>query len=140
MSPRPAARRPARGGLPRAGLPVPPGYVVLAEAFGQMMAAVDPSGSLPRSVAAMAAEDVPGIARAAAGARERITACPLPAEVAAQITAAYESLSAGAPDVPVAVRSSATMEDSAVASFAGLQDTYLAVRGAAAVLDAVRRC
>ena len=40
----------------------------------------------------------------------------------------------------VAVRSSATMEDSPTASFAGLQDTYLAVRGAAAVLDAVRRC
>jgi pyruvate,water dikinase len=142
-----SADKPAAGGkaaglgeLARAGLPVPPGYVVLAEAFGQMMAAVDPSGSVPRSVAAMAAEDVPGIARAAAGVRERITACPLPAEVAAQVTAAYESLCAGRPDVPVAVRSSATMEDSAAASFAGLQDTYLAVRGAAAVLDAVRRC
>ena len=40
----------------------------------------------------------------------------------------------------VAVRSSATVEDSAAASFAGLQDTYLGVSGAAPVLDHVRRC
>jgi pyruvate,water dikinase len=42
--------------------------------------------------------------------------------------------------VDVAVRSSATVEDSAEASFAGLQDTYLGVSGAVAVLDHVRRC
>jgi pyruvate,water dikinase len=38
------------------------------------------------------------------------------------------------------VRSSATVEDSTEASFAGLQDTYLGISGAAAVLDHVRRC
>ena len=38
------------------------------------------------------------------------------------------------------MRSSATVEDSADASFAGLQDTYLGISGAAAVLDHVRRC
>ena len=43
-------------------------------------------------------------------------------------------------DVPVAVRSSATAEDLAYASFAGQQDTYLNVVGAEALLDAVRRC
>jgi pyruvate, water dikinase len=41
---------------------------------------------------------------------------------------------------PVAVRSSAVGEDSAEATFAGMQDTYLWVRGAEAVADAVRRC
>jgi pyruvate,water dikinase len=43
-------------------------------------------------------------------------------------------------DVPVAVRSSATSEDSPDASFAGEHDTYLWVRGAEDVIDAVRRC
>ena len=43
-------------------------------------------------------------------------------------------------DEPVAVRSSATAEDLAYASFAGQQDTYLNVVGSAALLDAVRRC
>lgn len=42
--------------------------------------------------------------------------------------------------VPVAVRSSATAEDTADASFAGQQDTYLGVRGIEQVLDAVHRC
>jgi len=136
------------GELIRAGMPVPPGYVVLGEAFGQAMAAVDPAGALLRSVAGLGASDAAGIARVAAGVRERIRCWPVPEEVAAQITVAHESLCSGsgsgsgfgAAAVPVAVRSSATMEDSAAASFAGLQDTYLAVRGTAAVLDAVRRC
>ena len=44
------------------------------------------------------------------------------------------------PSPDVAVRSSATIEDSAEASFAGLQDTYLGVAGAASVLEHVRRC
>jgi pyruvate, water dikinase len=128
------------GELIRAGIPVPPGYVVTTLAFGQMLAAVDPSGSLVGSVASLSASDVPAIARVAAGARSRIVATAPPPEVAAQVTQAYEELSAGGPGVPVAVRSSATMEDSAGASFAGLQDTFLAVRGAAGVLDAVRKC
>jgi pyruvate, water dikinase len=117
------------GGLIRAGIPVPAGFVVVADAFS-----LDPS--VLRSVADVAADDVSAIARVAAQVRAQITALPVPADVAAQITEAYRALDAG----PVAVRSSATMEDSAGASFAGLQDTYLAVRGAAAVLDAVRRC
>jgi pyruvate,water dikinase len=54
----------------------------------------------------------------------------------AEIIAAYEQLGAGA----VAVRSSTTLEDGADASFAGQQDTYLNVVGAAQVVDAVRRC
>jgi len=60
----------------------------------------------------------------------------LPPEVAAEIAPACAALGDG----PVAVRSSATLEDSAEASFAGLQDTYLAVRGTGAVLDRVRAC
>ncbi len=83
------------------------------------------------------ADGLEAIARVAAGVRARITAAPLPPPVAAAIEAGYAALGPG-PDV--AVRSSATMEDSAAASFAGLQDTYLGVCGASCVLDHVRRC
>jgi phosphoenolpyruvate synthase/pyruvate phosphate dikinase len=138
-----AADRPLAGGkaaalgeLARAGLPVPGGYVVTTAAFGRAMAALDPSDGLVRSVQDLAAGDVEAIARVAADVRARICAAPLPPEVAAQIVAAHEELGAAA----VAVRSSATMEDTAEASFAGLQDSYLAVRGASDVLDSVRRC
>ncbi len=44
------------------------------------------------------------------------------------------------PDVAVAVRSSATAEDTASASFAGMNETYLNTRGADAVVEAVKRC
>lgn len=53
------------------------------------------------------------------------------------IAARYDALGE---DVPVAVRSSALGEDSAEATFAGLQDTYLWVRRIDAVCDAVTRC
>jgi pyruvate,water dikinase len=60
----------------------------------------------------------------------------MPAELAAVIVTAFNGLGARS----VAVRSSATAEDLPEMSFAGQQDTYLNVRGADAVLDAVKRC
>jgi phosphohistidine swiveling domain-containing protein len=58
------------------------------------------------------------------------------AVLAGRITEAYRQLGSG----PVAVRSSATAEDGAVASFAGQQETILGVRGEEAVLEAIGRC
>jgi pyruvate,water dikinase len=78
--------------------------------------------------------------------RSRIVGTPLPARLRDEIADAYRALrhpagqAAPAGDVPVAVRSSATGEDSGSASFAGLQDTYLWVTGADAVAEHVRRC
>jgi pyruvate,water dikinase len=119
------------------GIPVPPGYVVTAEAFDLAMAALDPSFALRGAIERLPAGDVASIAQLAGGTRAEIMAADLPADLAAEIAAAYGSLGSA---VPVAVRSSATMEDSAEASFAGLQDSYLGVGGADGVLDAVRRC
>ena len=55
---------------------------------------------------------------------------------------AYRELCArsGKADADVAVRSSATAEDLPDASFAGQQETFLNIRGDAALLDACRRC
>jgi phosphohistidine swiveling domain-containing protein len=58
------------------------------------------------------------------------------AELCREIEAAYQRLGAGL----VAIRSSATGEDSDAASFAGLQETILGVEGPTAVIDAVERC
>jgi len=60
----------------------------------------------------------------------------LDAALRGDVAAAYRQLGGG----PVAVRSSATLEDGAVASFAGLQETYLGIEGEAALADAVERC
>ncbi|MGH3154266.1 MAG: PEP/pyruvate-binding domain-containing protein, partial [Streptosporangiaceae bacterium] len=131
------------GELARAGIPVPRGYVVTAAAFARAMAVVGGADALVRSVENLAPEDSESVGRVAAELRALITAVPVPVPVASAVLAAYGELcgagAAGAAGA-VAVRSSATLEDSAEASFAGLQDTYLGVRGADGVLDAVRRC
>ncbi|MBC3191543.1 phosphoenolpyruvate synthase [Pseudonocardia sp. C8] len=73
----------------------------------------------------------------AAVAGDALRAVTVAEEIAREVRAAYAALG---PDVPVAVRSSATAEDLPTASFAGQQDTYLNVVGPGALLDAVRRC
>jgi pyruvate,water dikinase len=66
----------------------------------------------------------------------------LPPVLADAISDAYRALSSrcGGADTAVAVRSSALDEDGPAASFAGQHETYLNVRGAGAVIDAVHRC
>jgi pyruvate, water dikinase len=128
------------GELARAGVAVPPGFAVTTGAFTVAMTAIDADGALRAGIEGLPAGDVAEIARVAARFRALVAGAPLPAEVATAIEAGYTALAGGdgAPDV--AVRSSATVEDSAEASFAGLQDTYLGVSGAGAVLEHVRRC
>lgn len=141
------ADRPIVGGkgaslaeLTRAGIRVPPGFVVTTGAFEESLTTIDPAASIRRSIAALDADDLSAISRAAGDVRERIRAASLPASLQQSIAAALDRLTKGA-DVPaVAVRSSATGEDSAEASFAGLQHTALWVRGIDAVLAAVRDC
>lgn len=126
--------------LARAGVAVPPGFAVTTEAFAAAMTAIDPSGTHRAGIEAADAADLAGVAAVAARFRALVTAAPLPGEVAAAIEAGYAALGGPGGDADVAVRSSATVEDSPEASFAGLQDTYLGVTGASSVLDHVRRC
>jgi pyruvate,water dikinase len=124
------------GELIAAGIAVPPGFAVSVGTFESVMSKVDPGGERRAGIEALDPGDLTAIAAVAGRLREAIRAVALPGSVAAAITSAYRDLGEPA----VAVRSSATMEDSAAASFAGLQDTYLSVQGSDAVLDAVRRC
>ncbi|NUT73225.1 PEP/pyruvate-binding domain-containing protein [Pseudarthrobacter sp. C4D7] len=132
------------GELLSAGLPVPDGFCLSTAAYRKATGA--PDALLPAlagvyaTLAAMPPDAVgnpANVAEPAATARTAILAAPLPAAVARAVEQAYTALG---PDVPVAVRSSATAEDLPFASFAGQQDTYLNVVGVPAVLDAVRRC
>ncbi|WP_258804676.1 PEP/pyruvate-binding domain-containing protein [Pseudarthrobacter sp. NS4] len=130
------------GELMSAGLPVPDGFCLTTEAYRQVTGA--PRNVLPALAGVHAAlkpaSGVPGpsaLADLAARARNAILTAPIPAGIAAAVEEAYRSLG---PDVPVAVRSSATAEDLPFASFAGQQDTYLNVVGVGSVLEAVRKC
>jgi pyruvate, water dikinase len=131
------------GELCRAGLPVPAGFVVTAQAFERALHAADPAGEFGREIGRLSGSDNDAIARVTAEIRGRIAAAPVPDDVRRAVASSYRGLAtadAAGADPAVAVRSSATSEDTATASFAGLQDTYLWVRGGEALLDHVRRC
>ena len=126
------------GELLRAGIRVPDGFVVTTAAFRSAVSALD----LGSRVTALDPTDASAVAAACAGLRAVVESAPLPGDVVEAVESAYAELcaEAGNERLPVAVRSSATSEDSADASFAGLQDTYLWVRGAGSVLEQIRRC
>ena len=137
--------RPAVGGkggslgeLTRAGIAVPPGFVVRTEAFEQFIVALDAAEPVRAPVEALDPDHLEQVQAVTAAIRARIVQAPLPAAVEAAIRAAYAAL-AGAGE-PVAVRSSATTEDAEDASFAGLQDTYLWVIGEDQVVAQTRNC
>ncbi len=127
------------GELMRAGIAVPPGFVVRTGAFDEFIAALERDAPLRAVIEALPADDLPSLTRGCAAIRARVEAAPLPAALREEIAAAWLQLCGGTPQ-PVAVRSSATTEDAEDASFAGLQDTYLWVTGLEQVLDGIRRC
>ncbi len=126
------------GGLVQAGLPVPPGFVLNTAAYADFVAAnhlgagIQELAALPPLAAPQDYED------ASKRIRALFTGGTLPAVIAAELDGAYRLLGNG--DAAVAVRSSATAEDLASASFAGQQDTYLNVRGPEALAAAVIDC
>lgn len=118
-----------------AGLPVPPGFVVTTAAFDAARA--DVRHEIATALTDLDTTDTEALEETAARIRALVEGAPLPAAVETAIRDGYAALG---DDVPVAVRSSATAEDSADTSFAGQQDTYLWVVGADAVVAHVRRC
>ena len=114
-------------------LPVPGGFCVKTDAY--RLVVQERLDDLMDKLAG--ATDSGGVAAAAEEARRRVLALEPPGALRTAINDHYKALG---DDKAVAVRSSATAEDLAYASFAGQQDTYLNVVGSAAVLDAVRRC
>ena len=124
------------GELTSIGVPVPPGFVVTAPAYFQFL---DSAGIRPqagRLLSGLDVNDSAALERAAAELRGLISGAEMPADIAAETAAAYRAMSEGL----VAVRSSATAEDLADASFAGQQDTYLNIEGAEEVVRAVQKC
>jgi rifampicin phosphotransferase len=122
------------GELTRAGFPVPPGFVVVTEAYRAYIA----EHQLADKIAALAAptDDPAGYDDASAQIRALFSREASDA-LRTEIVEGYATLGE---DVPVAVRSSATAEDLPEASFAGQQDTYLNVCGLEDLLVAVRDC
>ncbi len=125
------------GALLRAGFPVPGGFCVTVDAYRAHLGAHGIRERIRACLERMDASDPASIAREAAAIRALVEEASVPPPVAEAVERAYERL---APGGAVAVRSSATFEDLPEASFAGQQDTFLDVVGAASVAERVRAC
>ena len=127
--------------LDKKGVRVPPGFATTADAYWRYVEANGLRRVIADSLAALEAGHAP-LAEVGATIRREFLRGTWPKDIAEAIQAAYRELCrrAGKTDADVAVRSSATAEDLPDASFAGQQETYLNIRGEAALLDACRRC
>lgn len=133
------------GEMTRAGLPVPSGYCVTADAYREFTAHVHVD--IARLLNETRMDDADDVENKTAQLRALLIAQPMPQAIAEQILDAYAKLQnqvdrskESSPAFPVAVRSSATAEDLPDASFAGQQDTYLNIRGEDELLEHVKKC
>jgi pyruvate, water dikinase len=130
------------GELIAAGIPVPPGFAVSTSAFRTFVDEAGLAGMIAAELVRASPDDVDAVGAASQAISQAMRSAPVPAAVRDEVVLRYAELAdeAGGAEPPVAVRSSALGEDSQDATFAGQQETYLWVRGAERVCDAVRDC
>jgi pyruvate, water dikinase len=128
------------GELLRAGIAVPPGFVIKTAAFEHFMQSLERESPVRERVQSLNTGDIAAMTALSKELRARFAAASLPADVAEAIATAHTALTSGAAQCAVAVRSSATAEDASDASFAGLQDTYLWVTSLRQTQDLLRSC
>ena len=129
------------GHLASQGVRVPPGFATTADAYWQFVTANDLMKTIIGLLDDLVAGKAP-LSEVGLAIRRAFLRAEWPKDIEAAITAAYAELCtrSGKQDADVAVRSSATAEDLPDASFAGQQETFLNIRGDAALLNACRRC
>jgi pyruvate,water dikinase len=130
------------GELIRADIPVPPGFSVTTEAYHEFLIEGGIKEKIEKIISSIGLQDIASLEEASQTIRELIRKTPMPEKIEEAIRFNYQALSqvCDIPDIPVAVRSSATAEDLPGASFAGQQDTFLWVEGCEEVLDKIKSC
>ena len=123
------------------GIRVPNGFAVTAEGYRHFLQ----TGGLEEKIAALLrgldTRNLADLAERGRKIREAILAAPLPPDLRQEIVAAYGKLCQEyGPECDTAVRTSATAEDSPEASFAGMGESFLNIRGERALLEACRQC
>jgi pyruvate, water dikinase len=127
--------------LTAAGVRVPFGFALTAEAYRHTLDLADAWAPLHEALDGLDPTDSADLARRAARARAIVYAAGLPDDIAAEVLEAHRRLQRQyGDDVGLAVRSSATAEDLPTVSFAGQHESYLDVHGDADLLEACRRC
>jgi pyruvate,water dikinase len=120
--------------LANAGVRVPGGFATTAQAYRDFLKQDGLDERIRGALANLDVEDVETLAKTGKQIREWILATPFPPALHTAVVDELRRMSDGK-EIAVAVRSSATAEDLPEASFAGQQETFLNVRGEAAVLE-----
>ncbi|KFE51368.1 phosphoenolpyruvate synthase [Pseudomonas syringae] len=124
--------------LAGAGVSVPGGFATTAQAYRDFLELSGLNDQIHAALDALDVDDVNALARTGAQIRQWIMEAEFPEKLNAEIRTAFAELSAGNPNLAVAVRSSATAEDLPDASFAGQQETFLNIRGVENVIRAAK--
>ncbi|MDO4235162.1 phosphoenolpyruvate synthase [Pseudomonas sp.] len=124
--------------LAGAGVSVPGGFATTAQAYRDFLELSGLNDQIHAALDALDVDDVNALARTGAQIRQWIMEAEFPEKLNEEIRTAFATLSAGNPDMAVAVRSSATAEDLPDASFAGQQETFLNIRGVENVIRAAK--
>jgi pyruvate,water dikinase len=127
-------------GLAGLGVRVPEGFAVTADGYRRFIDANALGGRISEILGGFHKGDIQSLERCSRAIRTIMTHAPVPADLEREIVDEYSKMDPAGTDreIDVAVRSSATAEDLPNASFAGQQESYLNVRGASAVVAAVR--
>ena len=130
------------GELTQAGIPVPPGFVVTAQAYEYFMDEAGINDQVMSILDQIDINDTKALQAAAEEIKAIIIESPIPEDLVMFIKEYYNELCqrVGEDDTDVAIRSSATAEDLPEASFAGQQDTFLHVSGDDEVIEYIRKC
>jgi pyruvate,water dikinase len=139
-------------------MPVPPGFAVTADAYKYFLEKTNLSAKIYAMLNKLEVENTVELDETAGKIQEMIVNAEMPAEMEQEILEAYETLSMSGIDMEkatdiareilkkgyepvfVAVRSSATAEDSAKASFAGQQETFVNIKGKMNLIEAIKKC
>ncbi|WP_122418069.1 phosphoenolpyruvate synthase [Pseudomonas viridiflava] len=124
--------------LAGAGVSVPGGFATTAQAYRDFLELSGLNDQIHAALDSLDVDDVNALARTGAQIRQWIMEAEFPEKLNAEIRTAFAALSAGNPNLAVAVRSSATAEDLPDASFAGQQETFLNIRGVENVIRAAK--
>lgn len=122
------------------GFPVPPGFIVTAEAYYLLIEKNNLQPKIKELIGQLDPKNSTQLNEISKKIKKLILATEVPDEINQQIITHYRKLSSGSKPALVAARSSATAEDLPDASFAGQQETYLNVRGEKDLLDKVKQC
>jgi pyruvate,water dikinase len=130
------------GKLTKEGIKVPNGFATTAHAYRYFMEQAGLKKEIRAILKGLNTHDVNDLMRRGAKVRKAILSAKFPPKLQEAVVEAYGKLSKEykTKATDVAVRSSATAEDLPDASFAGQQETYLNIKGAEHVVEAVHKC